>query len=308
MMLLRTFLSNENLLTQLLKSRRALPLSGVRYASDKPELENPEDLSFLPRDEAELEEENAEREARIEKLRDRSGLKKYDRERQSGSCPSSFLPDDYYKSLKFKRQLFGRYGKESGVNPSQLWPSKAELADMKEWEQVAHPYTVQQLLERSKERKRLEEENIREQEKTILERVSKVEDEILQFKARISKQLDKEVAVRQQQEKTMKDLRKHFGYEISPHDPRVAVLMEKRELEEKKAKKEAKKKKKELLKKQYMAESTESTKEAEESAKEGEEKSKSLASEKIEGNKNKKDEEQENERVGKEKQKDKEDV
>ena len=87
----------------------------------------------------------------------------------------SYKPNtEYHSSLKFRRRIYGRYGKESGVNPSILWPSKIELEAMKEFEAIAQPDSFHKLVKKVKEKN---EENNRiqeEMEKMILEKVKLV--------------------------------------------------------------------------------------------------------------------------------------
>lgn len=244
---LKHLFRETNLLSQLVKVRCAVPSCGIRFGWKKPEnteeeKESDNESSLLPADDAELAELNAAREAEIERNRNRSNLHPRHRNIQNDIPPQE--ETDYSDTVLYKRKMFGKFGKASGVHPSMLWPSTVELSDMKEYEQVAHPYTVHELISREKERQQKEAEEIVKEKQEILENVAKVDAAIFEFRKKLADQLNKEIQARTTHDKTVKELRKYFGYNIARNDPRVAVYMEKKALEERKAKKEAKKKQK----------------------------------------------------------------
>lgn len=243
---IKSLVRDLNLLTQFVKVRCALPSRGFRFGSKKTEedVDKNESISSIPADDEELAEMKAEREAEIQRKRNRSNLTKYHRDIQNDIVPDDDEDKEWQKALVNRRKKFGMFGKASGVDPSILWPSTVELSDMKEYEQVAHPYTVQELISREKERQQKEQEEIEQEKQQILENVAKLDSAIFEFRKKISTQLDKEIEAKAKHDKTLKELRKYFGYNISRNDPRVAVYMEKKQLEEKKAKKEAKRKQK----------------------------------------------------------------
>lgn len=93
----------------------------------------------------------------------------------------------YQGTVKYNRRLFGRYGFESGVNPSICWPTKQELADVKEYEQVAFPRTVLEMAEIERTKRQEKEERILKRQKEIVERVGKLDGWVKDMKERIAK-------------------------------------------------------------------------------------------------------------------------
>ncbi|EFN61745.1 hypothetical protein EAG_12114 [Camponotus floridanus] len=61
-----------------------------------------------------------------------------------------------------------------------------------------------------------------------------------QLKAKIAKKEDELQAARKHKQRLVEELRRHFGFKISPHDERFKEMLQKKEKEEKK-KKEVKK-------------------------------------------------------------------
>lgn len=50
------------------------------------------------------------------------------------------------------------YGSASGISVAKLWPSREELELEKEYEKVASPYTVQEMIRMARKAKEEEEE------------------------------------------------------------------------------------------------------------------------------------------------------
>lgn len=61
----------------------------------------------------------------------------------------------YEETAKFKRKLIGRYGSASGLSISVCWPKHEELYEMIEYEKVAHPFSLHEMIERNKADKEL---------------------------------------------------------------------------------------------------------------------------------------------------------
>lgn len=111
-----------------------------------------------------LEEEDNEPadEERMQKIRNISGLSPSHRNIANRVVPSEekTLPHEF--TVRYNKRMFGRYGYESGVNPSICWPTKSELKDRKEYESVAYPYSITEVAEREKaKREQLEQERMK---------------------------------------------------------------------------------------------------------------------------------------------------
>lgn len=93
----------------------------------------------------------------------------------------------YHGTLKYNRRLYGRYGQESGVNPSICWPTKQELADLIELESVAHPFTIPQMIEMKKKENEEKQAKKTQRQNEILERMKKLDGWIQDMQNRIAK-------------------------------------------------------------------------------------------------------------------------
>lgn len=56
----------------------------------------------------------------------------------------------YEGKLYYRQRLLARYGQSTGIYPGISWPTKDVLDDMIEYEKVAHPFTVQEMVEKKK--------------------------------------------------------------------------------------------------------------------------------------------------------------
>lgn len=72
-------------------------------------------------------------------------------------------------------------------------------------------------------------------------KMMKMEEWTEQLKAKIAKKEDELQAARKRKERLVEEVRRHFGFKISPHDERFKEMLQKKEKEDKKKKKEAKK-------------------------------------------------------------------
>lgn len=127
-----------------------LRISSVRLASTEVV---PEETSDELTNEASL------KAAELESKRNKSRLqdKHYNVIHGKMTVDLNSLKYDYQKSIKYQRKLVARYGTSSGINLGISWPTKQELSDMVEYERVAHPFTIQEMVEK----KRLEREEQR---------------------------------------------------------------------------------------------------------------------------------------------------
>lgn len=111
--------------------------------------------------EDEVQDEKALAAAALEAKRNKSRLKPHHYKLLHGEAPvdiqNPVLP--HQTEVPFQRRILGRFGEKSGVNLNIAWPSKRQLQDMIEYERVAHPFTVQEIVE--KKRKLREEEEMK---------------------------------------------------------------------------------------------------------------------------------------------------
>lgn len=77
-----------------------------------------------------------------------------------------------HHTLAYARRMYGRYGKSSGVNPSMCWPTKAELTSKREWERIAYPLTIPQMVENVHREKREKEERKQARQDDIIKKMA----------------------------------------------------------------------------------------------------------------------------------------
>lgn len=86
------------------------------------------------------------------------------------SCPLSNISRDFslqathlsedeeiVETLRLQRRLYGEYGAASGISVAKLWPSKEELELLKEYEKVARPQSVHEMISMARKAKEDEE-------------------------------------------------------------------------------------------------------------------------------------------------------
>ena len=98
----------------------------------------------------------AKKEEDIERKRNKSRLNPQHRNLLHEKMPYSEPMDWFHDTVKYKRKMYGRYGHASGVLPGILWPTREDLEEIKEYESVAYPYAIQELITRVKEKEREE--------------------------------------------------------------------------------------------------------------------------------------------------------
>jgi hypothetical protein len=98
----------------------------------------------------------AKKEEEIERKRNKSRLNPEHRNMLHGKMPYSEPMAWFHETVKYKRKMYGRYGHASGVNPGIMWPTREDLEEIKEYENVAYPYNIQELMTRVEEKKKEE--------------------------------------------------------------------------------------------------------------------------------------------------------
>lgn len=218
-------------------SKSAEPKDDEVYDEDKDGFKASD---FIVDDEADAE----AREQEIELMRNKSRLKKMHR---------NFLfdlprPDEELQTVKtlyHGRKQFGKYGLKSGIDPRLCFDTPEERADKDEYYRVAYPYTIQQMVDESKKTKAEKQAQIWEREKKIAQNLTKLDKWMDDLNKRVQQKEDDAKQAKAKREALLEDIRQEFGFKIDYRDPRFKALMEKKELEAKKAKKAEKKKQRE---------------------------------------------------------------
>ncbi|XP_047477124.1 growth arrest and DNA damage-inducible proteins-interacting protein 1-like [Penaeus chinensis] len=144
-------------------------------------------------------------------------------------------------SLSYQRKLYGHYGASSGINPAKAWPSKEELELAKEWESLAYPLSIQEMISEAERLKKAEEDKIKKRQADIMQKVAKLEDWKREVREGLKKREREAREAKEKKERLMEEVRQIFGFRIDPKDERFKEALLQKEREEKRAAKEAKK-------------------------------------------------------------------
>jgi len=192
-----------------------------------------------------IDEDVQSREHEIQRKRNKSRLKPQHRNVLNEQAPYSEPTMWFHGTLRYSRKMYGRYGEASGVNPSLCWPTKQELADKLEYERVAYPFTIPQMVEDARQKREEKEKRIYERQADIVKKMQKLEHWKQELKNKVAKKESEALAAKERKERLVEEVRRHFGYTVDPRDEKFKEMLEKKEKEQKKAMKIARKKAKE---------------------------------------------------------------
>ncbi|XP_046408560.1 growth arrest and DNA damage-inducible proteins-interacting protein 1 [Ischnura elegans] len=177
--------------------------------------------------------------------RNKSGLAPQHRNIVHGKPPYEEPITSFHESISYRRRIFGRYGISSGIDPGILWPTREELQDKIDYEKVAYPDTLHEMIARAKLKKSKEIEAIKRREEEINAKAEKLEQWKRDLKQKIQKNLSEAQAAKAKKERLLEEVRQHFGFKVDHRDQRFKDLLEQKEKEEAKRAKAEKKKLKE---------------------------------------------------------------
>lgn len=196
---------------------------------------------------ADVEGANEDKEAVIEAKRNKSMLKPEHRNILYGKVPYEQPMAEFHETVKYKRRLYGRYGTASDVYAGIMWPSKEDLEDRREYERVAYPFTLEELIKNAKRKLEVQEEETLARQQQLLDKIKKVNQWKMELEAKTAKKLALANAEKEKKEKLIEEVRRHFGYKVNPRDERFQEMLLQKEKEEKKKAKELKKKQREEM-------------------------------------------------------------
>jgi len=78
----------------------------------------------------------------------------------AGNPENPWFP--YEKTVKYRRKLIARHGLDTGINLGIAWPTRQEIDNQIEYEKVAHPFTIQEMVEKKKKLREEERNKIME--------------------------------------------------------------------------------------------------------------------------------------------------
>lgn len=247
---------------------------GRFFATDSKVSKN-EDIDITAADEKPVYSfDNPEFQENLAKKRNKSRLNPEHRNMLMGLRPYDKPMAWHHDKVKYKKSMLGRYGLKGNDEPAGFaWPIKIEIEDAKEYERVAFPLSLQERLQKIEEEKQRKIEKTKAwcvfidfitnalligcsldnfrtvynyvwcicRENQLMERVMKMDEWSSDLRAKLAKKEAELEAARLRKERLVEEVRRHFGFKISPHDERFKEMLVQKEKEDKKKKKEAKK-------------------------------------------------------------------
>ncbi|VEN49652.1 unnamed protein product [Callosobruchus maculatus] len=227
--------------TRSLRSLYLLNRAGILRRNASNEL-NIEKLETETEVDVEVDEQARLKEERLEKSRNKSRLYPPHRNRVLDQ-PAYTEPQMFHHgTLKYLRKTYAKYGSASGVNPAICWPTEQEIKDAIEYEKVAYPYTIPEMVAMAKKQQAEKEERIRARQEDIVKKVAKLDMWKKELNDKIAKKEQEANLAKQRKDRLIEEVRKHFGYTVDPRDEKFKEMLEKKEKEQKKALKEERKK------------------------------------------------------------------
>lgn len=205
---------------------------------------DPEELEFLTK----------KKEMVIESKRDVSRLNPEDKNRVHGKVPYPEPKAHFHLKVKYRRKMYGLHGHESGVNPGIMWPTKEEIKERKEYESVAFPFTIQEMVQAEVSKRQAEEDELMHRQMKIQQNVAKLNQWMKDLENKRAKKIELITAAKAKKDRLTEEVRRHFGYTVDPRDERFQQMLEQKEKEERKqAKLERKKRVDERMTQDLMA-------------------------------------------------------
>lgn len=218
------------------------------YSSQKNTGEEPAATeSDLPVTFVEDEDQLAEQEALIEKLRNKSRLLPQHRNMLHSQLPYEESQSWIHETVKYKRMMLGRYGLEgSKVDPRLCYPTKNEALETAEYERIAFPKTLQEMIAENRKAKQEKAARVKTREEEVAKKMEKLDHWVADLNARIEKKESEARAAKERKDRLVEEVRRHFGFRIDPRDERFQEMLAQKEKEDRKKVKEAKRKEKEV--------------------------------------------------------------
>lgn len=190
-----------------------------------------------------LEKIDEQLQAEIAKKRNKSRLNQSHRNILMGLRPYDTAHEWYHNTVRYKKRMLGRFGLKAINEPAGFaWPTVEEVKNAQEYERVAFPLSLQERWKKIEEAHEKKARQKKERENEILAKLAKMDQWTAELNAKIKKKEAEMEEARKRKERLVEEVRRHFGFNISPHDSRFKEMLLQKEEQEKKKKKEAKKK------------------------------------------------------------------
>lgn len=189
-------------------------------------------------------EDYEQREQALERSRNKSRLLPQHRNMLNDTKPYDVAQSWIHNTVKYQRKMFGRYGLASNVDPRCCFPTVEERATRAEYERVAHPMTVNEMISVSREQVANERRVKVEREEVIAKKLDKLEQWTNELNAKLAKKESDARAAKERKDRLVEEVRRQFGFKMDSRDERFKELLAQKEKEDKKKQKEAKRKQK----------------------------------------------------------------
>lgn len=199
------------------------------------------DLAYALQDSIDVEAAEAE----IERKRNKSGLAEQDRRVLNGRKPYDEPQSWIHNTLRYHQVMYARYGEASGVDCRLLFPTAEDRDEKLEYEQVAYPKTLKQMIAENEQRRLDEKAEEEAREREILQKLGKLNQWKKDLNEKIAKREAIAKAAIEKKARLVDEIRRQFGFKMDSRDPRFEELLEKKMAYEKKVSKAAKKSHKE---------------------------------------------------------------
>lgn len=189
-------------------------------------------------------ESDALREEQIQRSRNKSRLLPQHRNMLMGIKPYEEPQSWIHTTLKYNRMQFGRHGLASGIDPRICFETPKEIEHRAEYEKVAYPHTIQEMIALSQKQQLATKQTIRDREEGITKKLDKLDQWTVELNAKIAKKEMDARAAKERKDRLVEEVRRQFGFKVDARDERFKELLAQKEKEDKKKQKEAKKKQK----------------------------------------------------------------
>ncbi|CAD5123536.1 DgyrCDS11875 [Dimorphilus gyrociliatus] len=169
-----------------------------------------------------------------------SGLRKKFRDRLPHVMEPSSPEFELHFTKQHKMRMFGKYGSKSGIHPGIHWPSKEELKELIEEEQIWEPSLAERMNTVLAEENEIRSTKLKKEEE-IAKNLKNMPKYIAQFEKKLEKVEEEEDLRRDKQKQLVEEAYDYFGYKVDSRDPRFIKMIEEKEEEEKRISKIKKK-------------------------------------------------------------------
>ncbi|KAK2588475.1 hypothetical protein KPH14_004458 [Odynerus spinipes] len=187
--------------------------------------------------------ESEEDKIEIEKKRNKSRLNPQHRNILFGQRPYDKPIEWFHNTVKYKKRTLGKYGLKAVEVPAGFaWPTVEEVEDMKEYERVAYPHSIQEEWTRIEKKNKEEAEAIKAREADISAKMIKMEKWITELNVKLAKKEAEMLEAKRLRERLIEEVRSELGVTVSIYDDKFKEALAQKEKEERKKQKAAKKK------------------------------------------------------------------